>query len=171
MIRKEKEFAVPSASEYYDIILHRFNAFFRPLVKVKDAKDAEKFPEFSLSISKKMTFDELAKAVANRIHLSDSYRLRFHYSTSISEAHKLPLRRIPDQILNVSLGHTFSTLHNAHILFWYEVAEVSYLDLESKRLVKVGWVDHSGRETVMILFIIGCLGFIGSEKCTGFRFN
>lgn len=127
------------AKEFYDYLLNRINVEFVP--RVAEPTD---LPTFSLTLSKKMAYDQFASKVAEQLKIDSSY-LRF---TTVSTTGK------PKMAVKYNANSTL-----ANILFpgpyqysasatqrpdalYYEVLEMSLKELEQRKPIKVTWLPE-----------------------------
>ncbi|KAK9546263.1 ubiquitin-specific protease ubp15 [Aspergillus fumigatus] len=139
--RTVKESDLPStalyteARQYYDYLLNRINITFAPI----KATDGD---EFTLTLSRKMTYDQFSKKVGEHLNV-ESTHLRFAPVLASTGKPKQFIKRNPNQA-NQTLYHILSgqvsgygySMHRQDALY-YEVLETSLSDYESKTTLKV----------------------------------
>jgi ubiquitin carboxyl-terminal hydrolase 7 len=126
------------AKEFYDYLLNRINIEFVPKTSDMD------LPTFSLTLSKKMAYDQFSSKVAEALKTDPSY-LRF---TTVSTAGKpkLPVKYNVNSTLNNILfpgpyNYSASANQRNDALF-YEVLDMSLKELEQRKPVKVTWLPE-----------------------------
>jgi ubiquitin carboxyl-terminal hydrolase 7 len=124
------------AKEFYDYLLNRINVEF---VHRADA-DA---PSFSLTLSKKMSYDQVAAKVGEKLNAEPTH-IRF---TTMSAAGKpkTPVKYNSSLSLNQILfpspygGYGSNTVQKTDALF-YEVLDMSLKEMEQRKAIKVTWL-------------------------------
>lgn len=139
--RQTKESELPStaiygdARQFYDHLLNRMDVTFAPI----KSGDGNEPPEFTLTLSRKMTYDQFSKKVAEHLNVEPTH-LRFSPVMASNGKPKTPLKRSTTstlaQILNGQYGAYGYTMHRPDALY-YEVLEMSLTDYESKKCFKV----------------------------------
>lgn len=122
--------------QYYDYLLNRMNVKFAPTKGEGE--------EFSLTLSKKMTYDQFSKKVGE--HLSvDPTHLRFSPVLASSGKPKPPIKRNVNQTLHQILSGQYGTygysMHRPDALY-YEILETSLSEYETKKNLKVTWLPE-----------------------------
>ncbi|KAF2719013.1 cysteine proteinase [Polychaeton citri CBS 116435] len=151
-IRQKNPSASLTAKEYYDFLINRMFVTFWPkeprLLTVKFKEEAE-VGKFTLALSKKDTYDVLAIKAAE--HLStlssspvDPTHLRFTTANAqTGRARPSPVKRSPGiTVANILLGTTAYggygySQGQAPDHLYYEVLEMSLMDLEQRKTVKI----------------------------------
>lgn len=136
--RTVKEADLPStalytdARQFYDYLLNRMDVSFAPI-------KSEAGNEFTLTLSRKMTYDQFSKKVGEHLNV-DPRHLRFSPVLASTGKPKTSLKHNTTstlaQILNGQYGTYGYTMHRADALY-YEVLDMSLSDYESKRSLKV----------------------------------
>ncbi|KAJ5182979.1 Ubiquitin carboxyl-terminal hydrolase 21 [Penicillium capsulatum] len=120
------------ARQFYDYLLNRMAVSFAPI-------KSEEGEEFTLTLSRKMTYDQFSKKVGEHLGV-DASHLRFSPVLASTGKPKAPLKHNTAstlaQILNGQYGTYGYTMHRADALY-YEVLDMSLSDYESKRSLKV----------------------------------
>lgn len=133
----------PEARQYYDYLLNRMNVTFFPVRSEGD--------EFTLQLSKKMTYDQFSKKVGEHLNVEPTH-FRFAPVMASTGKPKQFLKRSPQtlgQILGGQYGSYSYAMHRPDALF-YEVLEMSLSDLESKKCLKVTWLPEGISKEVSI---------------------
>ncbi|CAG8800658.1 15911_t:CDS:2, partial [Cetraspora pellucida] len=99
--------------------------------------DREQKPEFELVLNKKFTYDEVAKRVAAFLN-TDPLKLRFTTAHPTSGICKTVIKRVTNQTLSEMLQTTY--LPNSANLLYYEMLDISIVELETKKFFKVYWL-------------------------------
>jgi ubiquitin carboxyl-terminal hydrolase 7 len=122
--------------QYYDYLLNRMNVTFAPTKGEGE--------EFSLTLSKKMTYDQFSKKVGEHLNV-DPTHLRFSPVIASSGKPKPPIKRNVNQTLHQILSGQYGTygysMHRADALY-YEVLETSLSEYETKKNLKVTWLPE-----------------------------
>jgi ubiquitin carboxyl-terminal hydrolase 7 len=158
------------ARQFYDYLLNRMDVTFAPI-------KANEGDEFTLTLSRKMTYDQFSKKVAEHLKVEPTH-LRFApVMASTGKAKPFFKRTINQnlsQILNGQYGAYGYTMHRADALY-YEVLDMALSDYESKKLLKVTWLpDGVTKEVRSILSQLGlCRPMTNMRigKCRGFGFS
>ncbi|CAL00824.1 uncharacterized protein An09g05480 [Aspergillus niger] len=128
------------ARQYYDYLLNRINITFAPI-------KADEGDEFTLTLSRKMTYDQFSKKVGEHLNV-ESTHLRFAPVLASTGKPKAFIKRNPNQP-NQTLYHILGgqattygySMHRQDALY-YEVLETSLSDFESKTCLKVTWLPE-----------------------------
>lgn len=123
------------ARQFYDHLLNRMDVLFGPIKTL----DGAETPEFTLTLSRKMTYDQFSKKVGEHLRV-DPTHLRFSPVMASNGKPKAPLKRSTTstlaQILNGQYGAYGYTMHRPDALY-YEILDMSLSDYESKKCIKV----------------------------------
>ncbi|RIA93959.1 ubiquitin carboxyl-terminal hydrolase 5 [Glomus cerebriforme] len=114
--------------QFYESLALRIVVSFKPKLKDREPK-----PEFEL----------VAGAVATHLN-TDPLKLRFTTAHSSSGTPKSVIKRTTTQTLSEMLQTAYLT-PSAHILF-YEMLDISIVELETKRFFKVTWLGNTVKE-------------------------
>ena len=135
------------AKQYYDYLLNRMSVNFAPI-------KADEGEEFALTLSRKMTYDQLSTKVGEHLNVDPSH-LRFAPVMAGTGKPKAFLKRNINQnlfqILNGQYGAYGYSMHRADALY-YEVLEMSLSDFESKKCLKVTWLSEGISKEVSHIF-------------------
>lgn len=140
---------------FYDFLQNRVLIIFRPKFEEADAES-----EFSLVLSKKQTYDVVSNFKYN-IHLNnqvahqmtarvgehlrhDPIKLRFTTTNPTSGAPKAILKRSLNQSIAEIMQPSYTSPTSTLIL--YEKLDVSIVELETKRSLKVTWTGIHNKE-------------------------
>ncbi|GES93025.1 cysteine proteinase [Rhizophagus clarus] len=100
-------------------------------------------PEFDLVLNKKWTYDQVAGAVAAHLN-TDPLKLRFTTAHSTSGTPKNVIKRTTTQTLSEMLQTTYLS-PPAYVLF-YEMLDISIVELETKKFIKVYWLGNTVKD-------------------------
>ncbi|KAH7353142.1 hypothetical protein BKA66DRAFT_277895 [Pyrenochaeta sp. MPI-SDFR-AT-0127] len=127
------------AKDFYDYLLNKISVEFVPRLA-----EATELPTFSLTLSKKMAYDQFASKVAEHLKTDPSH-LRF---TTVSTAGKpkLPIKYNANATLNNILfpgpyNYSANVPQRPDAMF-YEVLEMSLKELEQRKPIKVTWLPE-----------------------------
>jgi ubiquitin carboxyl-terminal hydrolase 7 len=127
------------AKEFYDYLLNRINVEFVP----KFLSDPEE-PTFTLTLSKKMTYDQLCAKVGEHLKI-DPTHLRFT-TVNASGRPKMAVKHGfgggLGTILQPSTYHYAGNMLQKPDALFYETLEMSLKELESRKLVRVSWLPE-----------------------------
>ncbi|KAI9006948.1 ubiquitin carboxyl-terminal hydrolase 5 [Hyaloraphidium curvatum] len=135
----------PTVKEYFDFLQNRIVVQFKP-------KDAEvRLPddlgsgEFELELGRRMTYDAVAEKVAQRLG-ADPLKLRFSIQPSPSGINRdrTVIRRAPASTLASMLQTSYAP--QASNVMFYEILDIPITELESKRYVRVTFLDPHLKE-------------------------
>jgi ubiquitin carboxyl-terminal hydrolase 7 len=149
-----KESELPSTAlytetrQYYDYLLNRMNVKFAPLKRQGD--------EFTLTLSRKMTYDQFSKKVGEHLNIDHSH-LRFSPVLANNGKPKQPIKRTVNQTLYQLLSGQYGTYgYSMHLpdALYYEVLDTSLSEYETKKSLKITWLfDGINKETSYELLV------------------
>ncbi|KAI1262195.1 cysteine proteinase [Xylariaceae sp. FL1019] len=127
------------ARSYYDFLVYKRDVRFDPHPRC-DKPDLE---PFILTLSGKVTYDQVAERVAEKLNIEPTH-LRFFTANAATGAPKGAVRRIPNanlsQMLNPqSYAQNPQTKPNS---LYYEVLDMSLAELDTKKSVKITWLSE-----------------------------
>ena len=127
-----------TATEFYDYLLNRVVVRFAP----KASKNLEE-ETFELALSRKMTYDQLAAKVGERLNVEGTH-IRFCTVHATTGKLKGYVRRTLNQSLYQILNPQFNaySAQQRNDMLLYEVMEVTLTELETKKLLKITWVSE-----------------------------
>ncbi|EJD52931.1 cysteine proteinase [Auricularia subglabra TFB-10046 SS5] len=137
-------FATPP--QFYDFVQNRVLVFFKP----KNEDPSDENPEFDLVLSKKMNYETMAQKVADFLK-HDPIKLRFT-TTQPSGAPKNVLKRSLNPSISDIMVPSYMTTQSTVIL--YERLDVSIVELETKRSLKVIWTGIHNKEESTHSFLL-----------------
>ncbi|WFD08090.1 ubiquitinyl hydrolase 1 [Malassezia vespertilionis] len=124
--------------QFYDFLQNQVHILLKPRFE-----DVEYKTELELTLSKKMTYDMLAARVAERL-TCDPLKLRFTVANGPNGAPKSVLKRTANQTINEIIQSSY--LQGPASLLYYELLEVSIIELETKRALKLVWMGAHNKE-------------------------
>ncbi|CAJ0637306.1 11152_t:CDS:10, partial [Entrophospora sp. SA101] len=101
--------------------------------------------EFELVLNKKMTYDAVAEEVGTYLN-TEPLKLRF---TSATGAPKNIIKRTTTQSLTDMIQTTYSN-NGTPPLLYYEMLDVSIIELETKKFLKVNWLGTKVKDEELI---------------------
>jgi len=139
------------AKEFYDYLVNRITVEFIP----RNSED-DTLPTFSLTLSKKMSYDQFAAKVAEHLKTEPTH-LRFTTVTNAGKP-KQTVKYAPQGPLNTILypspyNYGGQTTQRSDALF-YEKLELSLKELEQRKAIKITWLpDGLSKEEDYTLMI------------------
>jgi ubiquitin carboxyl-terminal hydrolase 7 len=123
--------------DFYDYLLNRINVRFIPRLEPEQ-------PTFSLTLSKKMTYDQFAAKVGEQLQVEPTH-IRFT-TINPSGKPKITVKYNQQTTLNAVLfpgpyAYGTASAQKPDALF-YEVLEMSLKELEQRKAVKVTWLPE-----------------------------
>jgi ubiquitin carboxyl-terminal hydrolase 7 len=133
---------------YYDFLQNRVMVVFRPKFGEPDQEN----PEFSLVLNKKQNYDMMAGKVADHLR-HDPIKLRFTTTHAANGSPKAVLKRSLNQSIQEIISPSYAQ-HPTTTLILYERLDVSIVELETKRALKVAWTGTHNREESSHSFLL-----------------
>jgi ubiquitin carboxyl-terminal hydrolase 7 len=130
---------------FYDFIQNRVMIFFRPKFEDPD----HDHPEFSLILSKKQNYDTMSIKAGEYLR-HDPIKLRFTTTHSNNGNAKSVLKRS----LNQSIAEIMTPYYSTSTVILYEKLDVSIVELETKRSLKVIWTGIHNKEEGTFPFLL-----------------
>ncbi|KAG8782435.1 hypothetical protein FRC12_020829 [Ceratobasidium sp. 428] len=130
--------------QFYDLLQNRV------LIKFKPRYEETGLTEFDLVLSKKMNYDTLAARVGEHLR-HDPIKLRFTTASNTGQPRQV-LKRALNQMVAEILQPTYG--NNQTSVLFYEMLEVSIVELETKRNLKIIWTGAHNREEATISFLL-----------------
>lgn len=135
------------AKDFYDYLLNRISVEFVP--RVAEPTD---LPTFTLTLSKKMAYDQFASKVAEHLKTDASF-LRFT-TVSTTGKPKQTIKYNPSSTLNTLLfpspyNYSPATAQRPDAMY-YEVLDMSLKELEQRKPIKVTWLPEGLNKEVSI---------------------
>jgi ubiquitin carboxyl-terminal hydrolase 7 len=136
-----------SVPQIYDFLQNRVLVQFKPRYDDNTAA-----PEFDLMLSKKMTYDVMAHRVGDYLK-HDPLKLRFTSSNPTTGMAKQIIKRALNQsVADITQTNYYSTHPN--VVLFYELLDISIIELETKKSLKVIWTGRSNREETTHSFLL-----------------
>ncbi|KAK8184646.1 hypothetical protein BC567DRAFT_218869 [Phyllosticta citribraziliensis] len=146
--QSEKEIAALTSAgrysdvrEFYDYLLNRINVQFCP----KNTVPANPESTFTLWLSKKMSYDQVAAKVGEHLNVEPTH-VRFSTVNMTTGRPKVPVKRMQNVTLNNIL---YPTSYNAYGNFnqrqdalYYEILEYSLSELDQMKAIKLSWLPE-----------------------------
>ncbi|TFY70399.1 hypothetical protein EVG20_g2597 [Dentipellis fragilis] len=133
--------------QFYDFLQNRVMIIFRPKFEEPD----HDHPEFSLVLSKKHTYDTMAQKVAEFLR-HDPIKLRFTTTHAANGSPKAILKRSLNQSIAEIISPSYVNPSTTVIL--YEKLDVSIVELETKRSLKIIWTGVHNKEESTHSFLL-----------------
>ncbi|KAG0239645.1 hypothetical protein BGX31_002574 [Mortierella sp. GBA43] len=137
-----------SIHQYYEYIFNRIVVEFRPK---NDEEGA--LPTYSIELSKRSTYDQVAAKLAEKLDI-DPLHIQFT-TASPTGLPKNTIKRSTNLPLQEMLAPGYAHHGTQHNVLYYEKLDMSIVELESKRRVKVTWLgptmkDESTHELMLL---------------------
>ncbi|KAF2865809.1 hypothetical protein BDV95DRAFT_553981 [Massariosphaeria phaeospora] len=125
--------------DFYDYLLNRINVEFAPRLG-----EGAQLPTFTLTLSKKMTYDQFSAKVAEHLKVELTH-LRFTTVNTTGKP-KSAVKYTQQGTLNSVLfpgpyNYSSSSMQKTDALF-YEVLEMSLKELESRKAIRITWLPE-----------------------------
>ncbi|TFK29868.1 ubiquitin carboxyl-terminal hydrolase 5 [Coprinopsis marcescibilis] len=134
-------------AHFYDFLQNRVMLLFRP----KNEEVTADNPEFSVVLSKKHNYDIMAQKVGESLR-HDPIKLRFTTTHASNGSPKAVLKRSLNQSISEIMAHNYISPATTVIL--YEKLDVSIVELETKRSLKVFWTGIHNKEEASFPFLL-----------------
>ncbi|KAL1974815.1 hypothetical protein VTN31DRAFT_5019 [Thermomyces dupontii] len=146
------------ARQYYDYLLNRMNVKFAPLKGEGE--------EFTLTLSRKMSYEQFAKKVGEHLNV-DPTHLRFAPVIASTGKPKQFIRSTVNQTLQQILNGQYGTygysMHRPDALY-YEILEMSLSEYETKKLLKVTWLPEGISKEVSVEVLVPRTGTVADLR-------
>ncbi|CAG8433376.1 8105_t:CDS:10 [Ambispora gerdemannii] len=136
----QAENRIATIPQFYEYLTCRIVVQFKPKFRDRELK-----PEFELVLNKKWNYDEVAAKVAEHLE-TDPLKLRFTTATSgnSNSGPKTIVKRTTSQSLSDMLQPGY--LGPPTNLLFYEMLDISIVELETKKFLKVIWLGTTIKE-------------------------
>jgi len=134
-------------SQFYDFLQNRVMIIFRPKHEEIDTEH----PEFSLTLSKKQNYDAMSTKAGEYLR-HEPIKLRFTTTHPSNGLAKSVLKRSLNQSISEIMAPSYINPTTTVIL--YEKLDVSIVELETKRSLKVIWTGLHNREEATFPFLL-----------------
>ncbi|GAA6033904.1 hypothetical protein NBRC10512_001767 [Rhodotorula toruloides] len=131
--------------QMYDYFLNRVVVHFKPKY------DDPELPEFALTLSKKHSYDQLAQ-LAGEYLKRDWLKLRFTQANGANGAPKSIVRRQSNHTVAEMIQPGYMTPTSN--LLYYETLDVSIIELETKKSLRITWVGPTNKEENSYPFLL-----------------
>ncbi|GAA6000863.1 ubiquitin-specific protease UBP15 [Rhodotorula paludigena] len=136
-----------SPLQMYDFFLNRVVVTFRP----KFEEPERELEDFALTLSKKYTYDEMASIVGRHLK-HEPLKLRFTQSNGANGSPKQVIRRQANQTVSEMISPGYMATTNN--LLYYELLDVSIIELETKKSLRIAWVGPTNKEEGVHQFLL-----------------
>ncbi|KAG0269930.1 hypothetical protein DFQ27_001479 [Actinomortierella ambigua] len=133
--------------QYFEYIFNRITVEFKP--KNSEDPSAE---TYTVELSKKSNYDQVAQALAEKLGV-DLLHLQFSSASQPGGQPKAVIRRAANVQLHEMLAQGFINQGVQPCVLYYEKLDMSIVELESKRLIKVTWLGPGMKEEVHELLL------------------
>lgn len=154
---EETKVTYSSVVQYYQYLKNRFVVQFRPKNRIESSADRV----FELEMSKQYSYDQFAARVAKELSITDPYKIRFMINQSGGDTPKSYLRGNQTSTMNEIISQNFYRTNYSPLVFWYELLDVSILELENMRTMNVTLLDGHLREKDVLSLMVSKNGTIG----------
>ncbi|KZS99041.1 cysteine proteinase [Sistotremastrum niveocremeum HHB9708] len=134
-------------TQYYDFLQNRVLITFRP----KHEEISPEHPEFELTLSKKMNYDVMSQKVGDYLK-RDPIKIRFTTTHPSNGSPKAVLKRQLNPSIHEIMQPSYVTPQPTVIL--YELLDVSIVELETKRSLKIAWTGIHNKEEAVLPFLL-----------------
>lgn len=132
--------------QFYDFLQNQIKVLFKPRFD-----DVEYKGEYEITLSKKMTYDMMAAKFGERLK-HDPLKLRFTTANGPNGTPKTVLKRTANQTVNEIVSPSY--IQGQASLLYYEVLDVSIVELETKRSLKIWWMGAHNKEEAAQSFLL-----------------
>ena len=137
---------IGDAVQYYDHLLNRIGVQFKAKGKDRDAPI-----DFELVLNKKMSYEQMAQRVGEHLQI-DPMKIRFTTSHHQTGMYRNVVKRTANQTLYEMLQPSY--LQPISTLLYYEPLDVSIVELETKRMLKVVWISHGVTQEELVDILV-----------------
>ncbi|KAF8894531.1 hypothetical protein BD779DRAFT_1669025 [Infundibulicybe gibba] len=134
-------------TQFYDFLQNRVMIIFRPKFEEPD----HDHPEFNLVLSKKQNYDTMSAKAGDYLR-HDPIKLRFTTTHATNGSAKSVLKRSLNQSIAEIMAPSYVNPTTTVIL--YEKLDVSIVELETKRSLKVTWTGIHNKEEASHPFLL-----------------
>ncbi|CAG8784492.1 16298_t:CDS:2, partial [Racocetra persica] len=145
LTEKEKQEHI-AAGRIYDIPTFYESLSMHIIIQFKP-KYHESKPKFELILNKKYKYDDIAKRVAAFLNM-DPLKLRFTTADPISGTYKTVIKCTTKKTLSEMLQTTY--LPNSTNLLYYELLDISIIELKTNKFFKVYWLGTTVKKEEVI---------------------
>lgn len=131
---------------FYDFLQNRVLVQFKP--RYENPNDAD----FDLMLSKKMTYEVMAARVGDYLK-QDPLKIRFTSSNPQNSQPKSIIKRALNQSVADITGTNYYSAH-PNVIVYYELLDISIVELETKKSLKVIWTGINNKEEGSYPFLL-----------------
>lgn len=142
----EKQSLYSSPIAFYDFLQNQVKVLFKPRFE-----DSEYKQELELTLSKKMTYENMANKVSERLK-HPALMLRFTTGNGPNGTPKTVLKRTANQTVSEIVSPSY--LQGQASLLYYELLDISIVELETKRSLKIYWMGAHNKEDSFHPFLL-----------------
>jgi len=142
---ERKRAAYVDPPQFYDFFMNRVVVQFKPRFD-----DMERAEDFELTLSKKMSYEQVAQQVGEHLKWPGA-KIRFTASSQNGQS-KTPLRRHNSQTLAEMIQPGY--VQQPSNLLYYELLDVTLAELETKKSVKITWMGLHNKEEGVHTFLM-----------------
>ncbi|KAA8574255.1 hypothetical protein MFRU_001g00100 [Monilinia fructicola] len=136
---------IEDARQYYDFLRHRrLITFHCHPTKGSKEFNSENCESFTLVLSAKHTYDQVAAKVGERLDVDPTY-IRFWTIAQSTGNPKTAIRRMPNHTLVNMVTASYATFATTSIradALYFEVLDISLAELDTKKSMKVSWISE-----------------------------
>lgn len=136
---------IEDARQYYDFLRHRrLITFHCHPTKGSKEFNSENCESFTLVLSAKHTYDQVAAKVGEKLDVDPNY-IRFWTIAQNTGNPKTAIRRMSNQTLHTMVSTSYATFAGATIradALYFEVLDISLAELDTKKSMKVSWISE-----------------------------
>jgi len=137
-----------SVPQFYDFLQNRVLVQFKP----RYDDNSTKAPDFDIMLSKKMTYEVMAHRVGDYLK-HDPLKLRFTSSNPQNGSPKAIVKRALNQsVADITQTNYYSAQPN--VIVYYELLDISIIELETKKSLKVIWTGRNNKEEASHPFLL-----------------
>ncbi|WVQ73689.1 hypothetical protein IAR50_003269 [Cryptococcus sp. DSM 104548] len=137
-----------SVPAFYDFLQNRILVHFKPRYEDK----GNMAPDFELILSKKSTYEVMANRVGDYLK-HDPLKLRFTSAHNQNGGPKNTVKRGLNQSV-ADITQTSYYSQHSHIVIYYELLDISIVELETKKSLKVIWTGVHNKEETTHSFLL-----------------
>jgi ubiquitin carboxyl-terminal hydrolase 7 len=150
VVEKGNPDRIENAPQYYDFLLHKREVWFTG--HPTRTTNPDQFPPFSITLSSKHTYDQVASKVGDRLGV-DPTHLRFWTVNATNGNPKASVKRGQSQNLQTILSPPYSTYSNNNQRnneLFFEVLDISLSELDTKKSLKLAFLSEGISKVVSI---------------------
>ncbi|KAF9179390.1 hypothetical protein BGZ50_006969, partial [Haplosporangium sp. Z 11] len=138
-----------TAPEHFDYIVNRVVVDFKP-----KNEDDPTLPTYSIELSRKSTYDQVAAKLAEKLE-TDPLHIQFTPAVTHNGQQRGAIKRDPDLLLHGMLSPVYTQQGiGINPVLFYEKLNISIVELESKRLIKVTYLGPTLKDESTFEFLL-----------------